>query len=83
MDWYIAAGFGALGGLLRALLGVKKALGEGNFKIRWAESVTTLLIAACTGIITMLVPGSSSWLAFSTGYLGDDAIKGLMPAPSK
>ena len=80
--WYLGAAYGALGGFLRAILGVRKAVVDGK-PFNFAYFVNTVIIAAIVGVITTLAPGSHAWMCVSTGYLGDDAIQGLLHMPPK
>lgn len=78
MIWYYALALGAGGAGLRGLLGIRKKMETPEFKIEWLKLGVSIGIGAGMGLVSILLPGSSNLLAFTSGYLGDDGIQGLM-----
>ncbi len=74
---YLTLGImGGLGGTIRALVGVRKALlDERRFSISYFLS--TIINAIIIGIIVGAVLGTSTELALVAGYAGTDLLEGL------
>ncbi|PIN74703.1 hypothetical protein COV18_05785 [Candidatus Woesearchaeota archaeon CG10_big_fil_rev_8_21_14_0_10_37_12] len=67
---------GGLGGLVRGLLGVRKALLEGRTFV-FTYLLSTVLIAIIIGAIVGSVLGNSTIMAFVAGYAGTDLLESL------
>ncbi len=78
-DIILACGFGALGGFVRGLVGVSKAISAGK-KIIWHYWLITVAIAMIVGIFTVTVIGFDVRYASLIGYAGTDFLEGMTKA---
>ena len=70
---------GALGGVLRGILGIaKSAVLKKDVKINWLWFTISVLIAAILGMITASFFLDDTRLALIGGYAGTDFLEGLM-----
>jgi fluoride ion exporter CrcB/FEX len=70
---------GALGGVLRGILGIAKAaVFKKDVKINWTWFFVPVLIAAILGMITASFFLDDTRLALIGGYAGSDFLEGLM-----
>jgi len=70
---------GALGGILRGVLGIAKELvTKKDVKINWTWFSVSVLIAAILGMITASFFLDDTRLALIGGYAGTDFLEGLM-----
>lgn len=70
---------GALGGILRGVLGIAKSLvTKKNLEINWAWFFASVLIAAILGMITASFFLDDTRLALIGGYAGSDFLEGLI-----
>lgn len=71
--------FGALGGVLRGILGIaKSAVFKKDVKINWTWLIVSVIIAAILGMITASFFLDDTRLALIGGYTGSDFLEGLM-----
>lgn len=72
--WLILVFAGGLGQLLRALIGIKKAIDNEQY-LSGRRTVVTILIAMFIGALAGVI--SNDWkLAFTAGYAATDGIEG-------
>jgi len=70
---------GALGGVLRGLMGVSKTVfNKKTFKMNWIWFFTSIAVSAIVGVIAASFFGDDLRLAVLAGYAGADFIEGLM-----
>ncbi len=70
---------GALGGILRGILGIAKSLvTKKNVEINWLWFTVSVIIAAILGMITASFFLDDTRLALIGGYAGSDFLEGLM-----
>lgn len=70
---------GAVGGLLRGVLGIAKSLvTKKNLEINWTWFFVSVFIAAILGMITASFFLNDARLALIGGYAGSDFLEGLM-----
>ncbi|MBS3089294.1 hypothetical protein J4461_00245 [Candidatus Pacearchaeota archaeon] len=67
---------GALGGVVRATVGIFKALAV-NMKIVWRYWIFTVLLSALIGAMTGLIFNFDPRLSVLAGYAGTDIIEGI------
>ena len=72
----LIAGAGFLGGLVRGLVGVLKAMRQGR-KLRKRYFVVTLLLSALIGLIASMFVENDVRFAVLAGYVGGDFIESL------
>lgn len=79
VNWWWALILGAIGGLLRGILGISKDLvSKKEVVINWPWFVTTVLVAAILGAITASFFADDLRIAVLGGYSGSDFVDGLM-----
>ena len=79
MNMWWALLLGAIGGLLRGVLGIAKDLvSKKEVVINWPWFVITVLIAAILGAITASFFANDLRVAVLGGYSGSDFVEGLM-----
>jgi fructose-specific phosphotransferase system IIC component len=72
----IAALLGAIGGMLRATIGILKAIKEGK-KLTLPYYLTTPLLALIIGIITGILFDNNYKYSILAGYAGTDILEGI------
>lgn len=81
-DIIIAAGLGAIGGFVRGLVGLSKAL-NAKKKIKPMYLLATIVIAMIVGLFTVVVLNFNISIALLAGYAGSDALEGLVKIYNK
>lgn len=77
---YTALAFGAAGGFVRGVLGIKKemdAQGAG-FKMDWPLLVLSVFTAAVIGAAAGFIDGKEPTVIFLAGFAGQDALESLL-----
>lgn len=72
----IGAMLGGAGGLLRAIVGLGKAIAAKR-RIRWPYFFITVILAVLIGIILGVLTSVSRPLSFLAGYSGTDILESL------
>ena len=72
--WIAAAGL--IGGLVRGLVGVLKALRQGR-KFKWKYFAVTMAMSALIGLIAAMFVENDVRFAILAGYVGGDFIESL------
>jgi fluoride ion exporter CrcB/FEX len=68
--------FGAIGGIIRASLGLFKALSFKR-KIFWANFALTVIVSALIGLMTGIIFSFDYRLSILAGYAGTDILEGI------
>ncbi len=79
----VVSGFlGALGGLVRSIIGILKAITHKQ-KIRWKYFAITVLIGILVGMIAGIGFGYNTRVSILVGYAGTDGLEGVWKAVKK
>jgi len=74
--------FGTWGGLIRSILGIKKSIDDGKVKkltdVDIVILITTFVLSALSGAVYYFIRGFDPIEIITIGFIGDDAIKGLL-----
>lgn len=74
----VAASFGFLGGVVRALVGISKNVWKAKKKFELNKVLFTVIAAGIIGIFTGLLFGTDYKLALVAGYAGTDLLEGAV-----
>ncbi|HLC53597.1 MAG TPA: hypothetical protein VJK03_03560 [Candidatus Nanoarchaeia archaeon] len=73
---WLGVGLGALGGVVRATVGLFKAMAV-NMKIVWRYWIFTVFLSALIGAMTGLIFNFDPRLSVLAGYAGTDLLEGI------